>query len=155
MNSAASLEKNAVDKAISYIKGPHANLNPSCFYSGYTTHETTGQLQQAQHYITKHWIGKKDTKVPYNCRLILGVVSDFAKADAAHINDWSGVFKEFAESVSGKVYVLLGETIDPHSIWLQHERQALKDNQRVTEVEVWEIEGNGQLKKTNKTKATL
>ncbi|KAG5333805.1 hypothetical protein C0989_004762 [Termitomyces sp. Mn162] len=139
MNSAASLEKSAVDKAI----------------SGYTTHKTTGEKQQAQYYLTEHWIGKKDTKVPYNCRVINEVVSNFAKANAAHINDWSGVSKAFAESVSGKVYVLLGQTVNSNSIWSKDEKPALKENTRVTEVEVWRIERNGQLKKTDETKATL
>ncbi|KAG6867086.1 hypothetical protein C0993_006972 [Termitomyces sp. T159_Od127] len=139
----------AVDKAVAYMRGANPSINPSCFYSGSTGH------YQAQISLTEAWIGKKDTKVPAGCRVIGEVVENFAKANPEHIRDWSTVSKVFAESVSGKVYVLLGEMINPDSIWLKYERDALKKNGKVIEVEVWKVEADGKLKKTNKTKETM
>ncbi|KAG6840162.1 hypothetical protein C0991_008509 [Blastosporella zonata] len=149
-SSAGTPEESAIKKAVDWMEANPTKLNPSCFYSGYTT--VAGKKVEAQHIVNSEWIDKK--LVPYNCRLI-GEIVEQSGANPDDIKDWSTVSEKFAQLVAGKVYVLLGKVVEANSIWLKKESPALKKNNKVTEVEGWEIGADGKPAKKAKKRGTV
>lgn len=121
-------------------------INPPCFFSGFT--QGTGKVYNTTDAaVRQSWV--TTTSVPDNCVFLNQIVAK-AGVKEADIKDWGTVSERFAQMVKGKVYVLLGKTVNPTSIWLTREAPALKANKGVTQpVERWEIEANGIPRKLN------
>ncbi|KAF8877326.1 hypothetical protein CPB84DRAFT_1852715 [Gymnopilus junonius] len=147
----------AADTAIAYIENSanSANINPSCFFSGQTIVQT---VIKGKKYSSKKTAESalNDFKSARKCHVIAEIVGKAGVSTSTlSALDWQHVSKALAETVKGPVYVLLGKDVRSNSVWLTDEKPALKANKGVTTVEVWEIETDGSVKKTSKTKATL
>ncbi|KAJ2922283.1 hypothetical protein H1R20_g14813, partial [Candolleomyces eurysporus] len=60
-------------------------------------------------------------------------------------NHWARASQAMASVAQGRVTVLLGEQVDPNSIWHKIEFPALKANGQVTEVQKFVLKKNGNL----------
>ncbi|KAF8900231.1 hypothetical protein CPB84DRAFT_1962422 [Gymnopilus junonius] len=145
------------DKVIKYIQDPNnaGNLNPSCFFSGQTAVQT---VIKGKTYTSKKSAESalKDFQASKNCRVIAEVVANAGVSTGVLTDaDWKRISKAFADQVAGQVYVLLGKDIRKGSVWETDEKDALKNNAKVTRVEISEIETDGSIKVTGRTKATL
>ncbi|KAG6907254.1 hypothetical protein DXG01_009674 [Tephrocybe rancida] len=141
----AKNSKNA-QKVIDYIDGAKpTDLNPSCFWSGYTTLKTGGKKY------AEGAVAKWSTDNKLNCHLITEVVAK-AKVKVTDLtpDDWKVVSKAFAGAVEGQVNILLGKEVSKDSVWKTDEEKALNDNKKVTGIGIWEIETDGKIIKISK-----
>ncbi|RXW18858.1 hypothetical protein EST38_g6997 [Candolleomyces aberdarensis] len=60
-------------------------------------------------------------------------------------NHWARASEAMASVAQGRVTVLLGEQVDPNSIWHKFEFPALKANRQVTEVQRYVLNKDGKL----------
>ncbi|KDR71288.1 hypothetical protein GALMADRAFT_143984 [Galerina marginata CBS 339.88] len=143
--------------AVTYIKNTNnkAAINPVCFYSGQTMVTKIVNKKSYTSVKTADAALGAFKGAPRNCKSIADVLAKAGvQSSALSQSDWKAVSKALAENVSGKAYVLLGKDIRSNSVWITDEKPALKANGAVT-LEVWEIETDGSVVKTNKTKANV
>lgn len=126
---------------VKWMENNPDKISPGCFYSGYTI--TTSGKKVNAYDLLDEWADSPQPRI--DCHLIFNIVDD-SGANSEHV-DWGVVSQTFAELVTGKVSVLLGETVSSDSIWLKDELPALEKNMGVSKpLDHWEVDKDGKLK---------
>ncbi|KDR69048.1 hypothetical protein GALMADRAFT_215360 [Galerina marginata CBS 339.88] len=138
----------AADRVVNYINNTvHASdINPACFWSGRTNVKFLTPQGQVNSTISAQTVVVAFQGDPRNCNTLIDIVCKAGEksASAKFTNDeWNDLSRALAKNVAGKAYALLGGDIRANSTWLTVEQPTLKNNTKVTSLEIWEIGSDG------------
>lgn len=122
------------------------NAKSLCFYSGSTV-VTNPTLKPPKAAPVKAYKLLKQFKSKHNCNSVQDIISSFGQTSQRWKTDpdWMQVSGVLAQHATGTAYILLGKTVSTDSVWAKAEKPALIANGGVTRVEIYEIDGKGDI----------
>ncbi|KAJ7600019.1 hypothetical protein C8J56DRAFT_1037635 [Mycena floridula] len=145
----------SAQKVVKYIKengGKTGKVNSKtlCFYSGFTPSPRKGEKPLKVYSQLKAFMAERgcahDIEV-YSNQFELDMAGYLLETKTWTDADWIEVSKTLADAARNKVYVLLGEVVNPQSVWIKEERLRIIKNMNNGAAELWTFHDNGKFEK--------